>query len=385
MEIHRIEICNINSIKGEYPIDFMSGQLKGQDLFAITGKTGSGKSTILDAITLALYNKVPRLDGKTGKSDEKSKDPYKRLKPEDTENCLTRGEKRGYAKVVFEASGKLYKAEWICELKNIKFSGSHSLSLVEHVSGTEKPTLLKSHNLKNEFDRYGRPIEGTVAQDVVELIGLGYDQFCKSCILAQNSFANFLKASDDEKTDILEKITGTSIYGKIADVIVKGYDKAIEEKKALDNQVSGQEVFLIQDPVKLKQVRDDVARLAKEKEDLEKEMGKLDEGLGWWKEEENPTKKKEETRKRKEEAEEEMKRLSREIERLNRHDDISDGMKLFDLESGLENNLGRANNSVAEAEKAFKDNQKEIERKNKEKEDLSKILATQQASLDEMA
>ena len=194
MEIHRIEICNINSIKGEYPIDFMSGQLEGQDLFAITGKTGSGKSTILDAITLALYNKVPRLDGKTGKSEEKSKDPYRRLKPEDTENCLTRGEKRGYAKVVFEASGKLYKAEWICELKNIKFTGSHSLYLVEHVSGIEKTTLLKANNLKVEFDRYGRPFEGSVAQDVVELIGLGYDQFCKSCILAQNSFANFLKA-----------------------------------------------------------------------------------------------------------------------------------------------------------------------------------------------
>ena len=142
MEINKIEICNLNSLKGEFPIDFMSGQLKGQDIFAITGATGSGKSTILDAITLALYNRIPRLDGKSGEADSKSEDPYKRLKPEDPKNSLSRGTKEGYAKVVFEVSGKIYRAEWICILKEKNFSGTHALYQIENESGVEKATCL---------------------------------------------------------------------------------------------------------------------------------------------------------------------------------------------------------------------------------------------------
>ena len=157
MEIHKIEICNLNSLKGEFCIDFMSGNLKGQDIFAITGATGSGKSTILDAITLALYNRVPRLDGKKGENSPKSQDPYKRLKPGDTENTLSRGEKKGYAKVVFEVGGQLYRGEWFCELKNLNFGGSHSLYRLKKEAGVEKAETLVSGNLVHEFDANGFP------------------------------------------------------------------------------------------------------------------------------------------------------------------------------------------------------------------------------------
>ena len=387
MEIHRIEICNINSIKGEYPIDFMSGQLEGQDLFAITGKTGSGKSTILDAITLALYNKVPRLDGKTGKSEEKSKDPYRRLKPEDTENCLTRGEKRGYAKVVFEASGKLYKAEWICELKNIKFTGSHSLYLVEHVSGIEKTTLLKANNLKVEFDRYGRPFEGSVAQDVVELIGLGYDQFCKSCILAQNSFANFLKASDEEKTDILEKITGTSIYGKIAEVIVKGLEEAITEQTKIDEKVAAWEADLIKDPNdpdKLQKVIDEESRLKKDKKELMDEIKEIDQGLEWWKISKELNKKKTIAEKNKQDAEKRKQDLLPKHKRIVRHDMLVDGVTLFDAEANTKNNLRIAEENVTTAKNALSDNKHVIEKKEKDVVEMRKTWLQKKEMLNTM-
>ena len=94
MKIKKLSIRNIASIESA-DIDFENGPLKDSPLVLICGETGSGKTTILDAITLALYNRVPRLDGKKGDNDQKSRDPYKRLKPGDTENTLTRGEKKG--------------------------------------------------------------------------------------------------------------------------------------------------------------------------------------------------------------------------------------------------------------------------------------------------
>lgn len=377
MEIHRIEICNINSLKGNNDIDFMSGPLKGQDLFAIIGKTGSGKSTILDAITLALYNRVPRLDGKAGEGDVRAKDPYKRLPPGDTKNCLTRGEKRGYAKVVFEASGQLYKAEWLCELKNINFTGSHTLYLVEQVDGIEKATVLRTNNLLKDG-------KGAVAENVVEIVGLGYDQFCKSCILAQNSFANFLKASDNEKTDILEKITGTSIYGKIADVIVKGYQKAVKEKTALDDKVSGITRDL-KKPDVLEQLKNEKDCLKQEKERLVEELGNIEEGLNWWRTYHHLEQEKKKAAENKKSADGKMEELRPDRDRLNRHDSLNEGLQLFDKEIERNKELKTAEEEIVLAKQALQDNIESINGKKKEKSVEEEALKTDQSKLGEIA
>ena len=378
MEIHRIEICNINSLKGNNDIDFMSGPLMGQDLFAIIGKTGSGKSTILDAITLALYNRVPRLDGKAGEGDVRAKDPYKRLPPGDTKNCLTRGEKRGYAKVVFEASGQLYKAEWLCELKNINFTGSHTLYLVEHADGIEKATVLRTNNLLKDG-------KGAVAENVVEIVGLGYDQFCKSCILAQNSFATFLKASDDEKTDILEKITGTSIYGKIADVIVKGYQKAVNEKRTLDDKVSGIARDLITKTEDLNHFKDEKERLQREKERLDDEIGKIEGGLQWWQTYHRLKQEKTKAEVNKQRAEEEMGKLRPDSDRLNRHLSLNEGLKLFDDEIQRNGELQTAEGEIVRAQNDLQKNGEDIQNKNKEKAKVEANLKDGQSELDKIA
>ena len=384
MEIHRIEICNLNSLKGEFCIDFMSGQLKGQDIFAITGATGSGKSTILDAITLALYNRVPRLDGKKGDNEQKSRDPYKRLKPGDTVNTLTRGEKKGYAKVVFETAGELYRAEWLCELKNINFSGTHSLYSLKYENGVEKAVSLESGNLVHEFNADGLPKEGTVSKIVVELIGLGYDQFCKACILAQNSFANFLKADDLEKADILEKITGTSIYGRIASVIVKGYEEAVKEKKGIDDQVSGQEQLMIEEK-DLPQVRAVFDNLSKERDDLMKEIGTLDKGLGWWNDLDGLTKERDDAETRKKSAEEKELEFLPDQKRLERHDKVGNGLQLLGEETGAQRDFNHAVENVERTHKRLKDNQESIDTKTEEKVQAEKLLKKKQDELDGLA
>ena len=384
MEIHKIEICNLNSLKGEFCIDFMSGNLKGQDIFAITGATGSGKSTILDAITLALYNRVPRLDGKKGENSPKSQHPYKRLRPGDTENTLSRGEKKGYAKVVFEVDGQLYRAEWFCELKNLNFGGTHSLYRLKNEAGMEKAETLVSGNLVHEFDASGFPKEKTVSKMVVELIGLGYDQFCKACILAQNSFSNFLKANDFEKSDILEKITGTSIYGRIADVIAKGYDDAYKEKKAIDDAISGQARMKLSDEdlAKFKAEEDE---LRQEQDRLKQSIGSMDAGISWWNDLKTLKEKLNTAETNKKTAEEEEEKFLPDRKRLERHDKVEKGLGLLDKEVGAQKDLIIAEQGVVDAKKKLKENQDDIKNKEEKKEETEKALREKQAKLDQLA
>lgn len=385
MEIQKIEICNLNSLKGEFCIDFMSGQLKGQDIFAITGATGSGKSTILDAITLALYNRIPRLDGKKGDGNPKSKDPYERLAPADTENALTRGEKKGCAKVVFEVAGQRYRAEWLCELKNVTFGGSHTLFRLRNENGAEKAEQLVSGNLVHEFDRNGTPKNKTVSKEVVDLIGLGYDQFCKACILAQNSFANFLKANDFEKADILEKITGTSIYGRIAGVIVDGYDGALREKKEIDDKIGGQRDLMVKDEEELVRLKAGRDSLVKERDDLKKKIGELEKGVEWWNGLDALAKKKEEAEAKKNEAEENERKLIPEQTKLVRYDKVGEGLKLLDAETDAQRELGNADKNLAGAQRRLQENQDKISSGNEKKAEAEEELEARKSDWEKLA
>ena len=124
MKIDKITICNLASIEGEQTIDFTVEPLRSAGLFAITGDTGAGKSTVLDAICLALYDEAPRLNNvqkmeKTpavsAETDEKTPEP---LQPDNTRNILRRGTKQGYSIVEFSTpDGARYRAKWYVRLK----------------------------------------------------------------------------------------------------------------------------------------------------------------------------------------------------------------------------------------------------------------------------
>ena len=214
MIITKIIIRNLTSLSGEHVIDFTQEPLRSAGLFAITGDTGAGKSTILDAICLALYNKAPRFENvQRLKNEDVEKNE---INTSDVRNYLRRGEKEGAAIVEFTATtGARYRATWFLRLKR---TGNYDN--VVH-------TLEQLSPNKCVYDK------GEVKERIVQAVGLDYEQFSRTVMLAQNSFANFLNARIEEKSALLEKLTGTEVYGAISMRIFEEKSKAEQALKEL--------------------------------------------------------------------------------------------------------------------------------------------------------
>ena len=203
MKILKVKSLNINSLKGKFEIDFRTF-LNDNALFAITGPTGSGKSTILDIITCALYGRTPRL-----------KNPND-LMSRHTGECL--------CEVEFEIKGKIYRSSWSQKRARKNANGKFQTAKME-LSNVGTSKVIKS-SLRD------------VPKEIEELSGLDFDRFIQSMMLAQGSFDAFLKAKEADRSTLLEKITGTQIYAKISKEIYdthKAYESEINsDKKILD-------------------------------------------------------------------------------------------------------------------------------------------------------
>ncbi len=219
MKLLKLNIRNIASIS-EAKIDFTKDLLATESIFLIYGETGSGKTTILDAICLALYGRTPRLDN----SRTQQTVPIYILGDRpvnimDTKQLLKADANEGEVSLYFTAAnGKNYTAHWKVE----RIRGS---------SGIKDPewTLIdggRSVSIK--------PNSRTASQrrDLDDLTGLSYDQFCKTAMLAQGEFIQFLKSNDEEKCEILEKITGNRAYRIVGSEINRLKNKADYEVKS---------------------------------------------------------------------------------------------------------------------------------------------------------
>jgi ATPase involved in DNA repair len=194
MKINRIELQNINSLKSASPvvIDFESEKFRSVGLFGITGPTGAGKTTILDAITVALYHNVPRFNqsqAATGLVD-----------------VVSRGADDAFARVTFETNGTLYEAFWGIRLK--RKGGARLTNPIEtvHLKNLTDESIIAEK--KSEKER-----------KVEEITQLNYKQFLRSVMLAQGEFAAFLSANKNEKGALLEQITGQEIYKRIGEAV----------------------------------------------------------------------------------------------------------------------------------------------------------------------
>lgn len=199
MKIIGIKFLNLNSLKGQHEIRFDRPPFTDSGIFAITGPTGAGKTTILDAVTVALYGRVHR----------HSKDVFE---------MMTRHTAESYAEVEFEVRDQLYRAKWSIRRSRGKADGqlqTQKMELADAVTGV----ILIEHPLQE------------VREEIVKLCGLDYNQFLRSVILSQGDFTRFLKADENERSELLEKITDTGIYSQIS---VSAYEKAREEKLKLD-------------------------------------------------------------------------------------------------------------------------------------------------------
>lgn len=254
MRILAIRGKNLASLADEFEILLNEGALQTAGLFAITGQTGAGKSTILDALCLALYDKMPRLpDGAGFAIGHKDEDENQRVKHNDVRSILRRGASSAFAEVDFIGKDKQpYRARWQVSKARGKASGklqAQEISLSNINSG----------------QRIGQTKTSTL-DAISELIDLNFDQFRRSVLLAQGDFAAFLKAKKDERSSLLERITGTELYSEIS---IAAFERAKVEKAELD-RITG----LMQNQIPL----DAPARLALEqqRDGLTASIGELD-------------------------------------------------------------------------------------------------------------
>ena len=223
MKILALRLQNLASLEGPVEIDFAEGPLADQGTFTITGPTGAGKSTLLDAICLALYDRTPRLGmlerdvARIGRAGQPSKN---RLGGTDVRGLLRHGAAAGYAEVDFRGvDGRAYRVRWQVRRARGRVEGAlqkQEMSLVELKSGRA----------------IGRT-KSEVLQAVEARVGLGFEQFTRSVLLAQGQFAAFLEASDNDRASLLERMTGTELYGRISEL---AHERAADEKQTLERR-----------------------------------------------------------------------------------------------------------------------------------------------------
>ncbi|WP_348827743.1 AAA family ATPase [Halomonas sp. RT37] len=250
MKILALRLSQLASLPGPVELDFTAAPLADAGLFAITGPTGAGKSTLLDALCLALFGNTPRLRHAPGRDSHLEDLDGSRIATADPRSLLRRGAASGYAEVDFIGrDARRYRARWAVRRARDKADGK--LQAVEQsLTDLDDERLLTAQ--KREF-----------AELIPERLGLSFEQFTRAVLLAQSEFAAFLKADDNARSDLLEKLTNTQEYSRIS---VESYARAKEARDA----VARQQALLAEDAPS-----DDSARQAMEQELAEAE-GELD-------------------------------------------------------------------------------------------------------------
>ncbi len=204
MKILKLVFENINSLKGKWQIDFEDPAFHNHALFTITGATGAGKTTILDAICLALYGETPRLNISANQNE-----------------LMSIGTAFAASTVIFRANDKLYQASWSQRRANQKSDGklqavSREISELKHVNDPDGKIIEEKSSLVNK--------------QIERILGMNKAQFTRSVMLVQGEFAAFLRSDAAERGQILEQITGTQIYAQISQA---AYEKHKQQNNLL--------------------------------------------------------------------------------------------------------------------------------------------------------
>lgn len=216
MRILAIRGANLASLADPFAVELADAPLADAGIFAITGPTGAGKSTILDALCLALFDRTPRLTDQGGvKIGVEGEDERRRLSSNDARTILTKGASSGFAEVDFVGTdGVTYRARW---------------SVRRARTGTLADQELSLKRLADDQAIGGKKRE--VLDAIRERVGLDFEQFRRSALLAQGEFAAFLRAGADERAALLEKMTGTEIYQRISQL---AYERGKREREVLE-------------------------------------------------------------------------------------------------------------------------------------------------------
>ncbi len=250
MKIRRIVLRNLHSIRDQVEIDFTRSPLADTGLFAIIGDTGAGKTTILDAVTLALYGSICRQS--------------------DAKDTLSYGAEEGMAECEFESRGQLFLAQWRVRKTRSKKAGQQlkaerSISVYEEKS---KSFHIVAERKVREVDSY-----------VEEVTGLDFSRFTRSVMLAQGDFAAFLKASQKDRSELLERITGTEVYSELSKAALER--KNLEQSK-LQVLTEKRDTLKILSKEELKEKKALLKQKQKENKAIKLELEQTKTDLQWW-------------------------------------------------------------------------------------------------------
>lgn len=377
MKFLQLEILNLASLdkQGGEVINFEEGALGESTIFSIVGPTGSGKSTLLDAICLALYNRAPRYPRKKGDKNQSIEifgaadaSESNRLAPTDSRNILTRGKKEGYSKLIFLANnGSIYRAEWHVRFQRVRYENA-------------KTALYK-------ITRNGEEITEEAADwnELPNIIGLDYDQFLRTVLIAQGSFANFLTAKENERYELLEKLIGCEeTYTNIATEIKKAKDQATDAYNQMAASVEAVKQNLLNDE-ELTQLKEEIDRLEKAEKELDSQLQAISKDLQWFEENDKQIKQIAIYQTDMKQAAEAIKAMQAQILRLQLHDEVQPAVNLLqEVERQTqsiheqEENILKAEGNIKSQESAISESEKTLtslkEAVSKAQEQLEKAL-----------
>lgn len=262
MRFGKLTIHNIASIE-DAVIDFAEGVLAHESLFLISGETGAGKSTILDSICLALYNNTPRMNA--SKSGAYSLLADDNIQIDDPRQLLRRGTGEGCVEFDFTGSDGLnYTAKW--SINRAHGSAERRLQKIrrELVCHDTHTTLDKQSTIKTEIE--------------TKAVRLTFDQFCRTVMLAQGQFSQFLLGDKDEKEKVLELLTDTSIYTKIGQYIFKAAQQAKEKCSLAQAEMQG--IVLLSDEQR-QDLQQKIALQVKEQQHTTERRSELEKQIKW--------------------------------------------------------------------------------------------------------
>ena len=248
MRILKVRFKNLNSLVGEWEIDLTHPAFASDGIFAITGPTGAGKTTILDAICLALYGRTPRLNKVTKSGNE--------IMSRQTGEC--------FAEVTFETQTGRFRCHWSQHRARKKPDGELQAPKQEIANA-------------DTGEIFGSKIRG-VADQIESATGMDFDRFTRSMLLAQGGFAAFLQAAPDERAPILEQITGTEIYSQIS---VRVHERHREERENLNLLQAETAGIVILEPEQEQEVEQTLETRKKEETDLAAKFADSGKAIAW--------------------------------------------------------------------------------------------------------
>ena len=249
MKILELRFKNLNSLYGEWIIDFTDPQYLANGIFALTGATGAGKSTILDAICLALYGATPRLGKITKSSNE----------------IMSRRTGECYAEVLFESRAGRFRCHFSQHRARKKAEGDLQNPRHEIVEGQKNGRVIENQRRR-------------VATVIEEKTGMDFDRFTRSILLAQGGFDTFLKANVEQKSKILEQITGTEIYSQISRRVHERQRDEREKLNLLQAETSG---IVILEPEQEKKIQLDLEAKQKQEKKLSEKLTETGKAITW--------------------------------------------------------------------------------------------------------